>query len=238
MRHMLRALLIFAATSFQSIAFATDIPNRAVPDTLEQRVVACAACHGKQGEGLKANEYYPRIAGKPSGYLYNQLLNFRERRRHSPVMNHMVAYLSDAYLREIAEHYARLPPTYPPPVSSPPGPVLARGEALMTKGDPLRNIPACVECHGPSLSGMDPAIPALVGLDAQYIAAQMGAWRNKTRRARAPDCMANIASLLVPGDISALAAWLAVQSPTEKSGAPLPAGSLKLPMECGGVDGR
>src|SRR3954451_8582242 len=74
-----------------------------VPDTLEQRVIACAGCHGKQGEGLRANEYYPRIAGKPTGYLYNQLVNFRERRRHSPVMNHMVAYLSDEYLREIAQ---------------------------------------------------------------------------------------------------------------------------------------
>lgn len=220
------------------IAIGADAPKAAVPDTLEQRVLACAGCHGKQGEGLKANEYYPRIAGKPAGYLHNQLLNFRERRRHSPVMNHMVAYLSDAYLREIADYYASLPAAYPPPVQSPPGPVLARGETLMTKGDPLRKIPACVECHGPSLSGMNPAIPGLIGLDAQYIAAQMGAWRNKTRRAKAPDCMANIASLLVPGDISALAAWLAIQSPTEKSATPLPAGSLELPMECGGVDGR
>src|SRR3954464_7420997 len=91
-----------------------------IPDTLEQRVVACAACHGKQGEGLKANEYYPRIAGKPAGYLYNQLVNFRDRRRHSPVMNYMVAYLSDEYLREIAQYYANLPPTFPPAVAAPP----------------------------------------------------------------------------------------------------------------------
>ena len=208
-----------------------------VPDTLAQRVIACAACHGKKGEGLRANEYYPRIAGKPAGYLYNQLVNFRERRRHSPVMNHMVAYLSDDYLREIAGYYAGLPPTFPPAVAAAPGPVLARGEALMTRGDAARKIPACVECHGKALTGMNPAIPALIGLDAQYIAAQMGAWRNKTRRARAPDCMADIAALLVPGDISAVAAWLAVQAPAAQSAIPLAAGSLKLPVECGGIDG-
>lgn len=212
--------------------------QRPAPDTLEQRVVACAACHGKQGEGLRANEYYPRIAGKPSGYLYNQLVNFRERRRHSPVMNYMVAYLSDEYLREIAQYYAALPPTFPPSVATSPGPVLARGEALMTRGDLARKIPACADCHGKALTGMNPSIPALIGLDAQYIAAQLGAWRNKTRRAHAPDCMADIASLLAPGDISALAAWLATQSPNPQSAAPLPAGSLKLPMKCGGVDGR
>jgi mono/diheme cytochrome c family protein len=28
-----------------------------IPDTLEQRLLACAACHGKHGEGLEANEY-------------------------------------------------------------------------------------------------------------------------------------------------------------------------------------
>jgi len=221
-------------------AFAPRVPAQAVPipDTLEQRVLACAACHGKKGEGLKANEYYPRIAGKPAGYLFNQLVNFRERRRQSPVMNHMVAYLSDDYLREIARYYASLPPTFPPAVATSQGPVLTRGEALMTKGDAARKIPACIECHGKALTGFDPAIPALVGLDAQYIAAQMGAWRNKTRRAKAPDCMADIAALLVPGDISAIAAWLASQTPTAQSAIPLAAGSLKLPMDCGGADGR
>jgi cytochrome c553 len=230
----LRICLLACLGLWAQCALAQGNP---VPDTLEQRIVACAACHGKKGEGLRANEYYPRIAGKPAGYLYNQLVNFRERRRNSPVMNHMVAYLSDDYLREIARYYASLAPTFPPATAAAPGPVLARGEALMTRGDPARKIPACVECHGKALTGMEPAIPALIGLDAQYIAAQMGAWRNKTRRAKAPDCMADIAALLVPGDISAIAAWLAVQAPAAQSASPLAAGSLKLPMECGGADG-
>jgi cytochrome c553 len=208
--------------------------GQAVKDTLEQRLLACAACHGKRGEGLKANEYYPRIAGKPDGYLYNQLVNFRERRRRSPAMNYMVAYLSDDYLREIAEHYARLPAAYPKPGRAPSKEMLARGEALMRGGDPARKIPACVACHGEALTGMQPSIPGLVGLDAQYIAAQMGAWRSELRRAQEPDCMAHIAGLLVPGDIAAISAWLGNRLPPADS-APLPAGSLELPMACGGV---
>jgi cytochrome c553 len=126
-----------------------------------------------------------------------------------------------------------LPPAYAPAGEKPASDLLARGEALMLRGDPARKIPACVACHGKVLGGMEPAIPGLVGLDAEYIGAQMGAWRTKLRRAQEPDCMANIASLLVPGDISAIAAWLASQ-PVENS-RPLPPGSLKLPMECGGV---
>lgn len=208
-----------------------------VPDTLEQRLAACAACHGKQGEGVKANEYYPAIAGKPAGYLYNQLRNFRERRRQSPVMNYMVAFLSDEYLREIADHYAKLPMATYPPVAATPNPVTARGEALAKHGDTARGIPACTACHGEALTGMNPAIPGLVGLDPQYIAAQMGAWRTKLRRAREPDCMANIASLLGPGDISAVTAWIATR-PAPRAAAPLPPGALKLPVECGGLDAR
>jgi cytochrome c553 len=205
-----------------------------VPDTLEQRLAACAACHGKSGEGLKANEYYPRIAGKPGGYLYNQLVNFRERRRQSPAMNYMVAFLSDDYLRDIARHYAMLPPAFAQPQEKPSSAMLARGEALMQRGDPARKIPACAACHGKRLTGMEPAIPGLVGLEAHYIGAQMGAWRNRLRRAQEPDCMANIASLLVPGDIEAIAAYLA-SLPIPVITEPLPAGSLKLPMKCGGA---
>ena len=51
-----------------------------VPDTIAQRVAACVACHGQEGRSAP-DAYYPRIAGKPAGYLYNQLANFRAGRR-------------------------------------------------------------------------------------------------------------------------------------------------------------
>jgi cytochrome c553 len=223
------------ALFFMLIASTGGVLGQAVPDSLEQRLLACAACHGKKGEGLKAAEYYPRIAGKPAGYLRNQLVNFRDRRRHSPAMNYMVAYLSDAYLREIAEYFEKLPPAYPPPAPPAAPDVLARGELLMTQGDPSRKLPACAACHGKGLTGMEPAVPGLLGLEAHYIGAQMGAWRNKTRRAEEPDCMASIASLLAPGDIPAIAAWLAAR-PIPANAAPLPAGSLEPPMKCGGIN--
>lgn len=40
-----------------------------VPDTLAQRAMACTGCHGKQGRAAP-DGYYPRLAGKPAGYLY------------------------------------------------------------------------------------------------------------------------------------------------------------------------
>ena len=45
-------------------------------DTMAQRTQACTACHGNQGRAA-ADGYYPRLAGKPAGYLYNQLLRLQ-----------------------------------------------------------------------------------------------------------------------------------------------------------------
>ena len=74
-----------------------------VPDTLAQRVMACTLCHGPEGRATN-DGFYPRIAGKPEGYLYHQLLNFRDGRRQAAGMRYLLDPLSDDYLREIARH--------------------------------------------------------------------------------------------------------------------------------------
>ena len=76
------------------------------PDTMAARVQGCTACHGVHGEGTD-NDYFPRLAGKPADYLYNQLLNFREGRRRYPPMNYLVTYLSDDYLHQIATYFSQ-----------------------------------------------------------------------------------------------------------------------------------
>lgn len=204
-----------------------------VPDTLEQRLTACAACHGKQGEGATKGEIYPRLAGKPAGYLYNQLINFRDGRRKYAVMNYMVGYLTDAYLQEIAEYYARLKPPYPEPAAASQK-ALERGRMLVVQGDRSRQLPPCTACHGRELAGTAPAIPGLLGLSADYVRAQMGAWRAERRTAKQPDCMARVASLLTPEDISAVSAWLAHQPTTTRPPALL-SKSVRLPLQCGSV---
>ena len=203
-----------------------------VPNTIEQRVTACAICHGKQGEGARKNEYYPRLAGKPTEYLYNQLIAFREKRRSSsPVMTYMVGGLSDNYLHEIAAYFSALRPPFPPPPAKPVPAKLAQGEALALNGDAAREIPACTACHGGTLTGMLPGIPGLVGLYPDYIAAQMGAWKNGLRNSSAPDCMARVASRLNGDDISAVAAYLASRTASPDA-PPAPAQSVKLPLQC------
>ena len=81
---------------------------------------------------------------------------------------------------------------------------------------------------------MEPASPGLIGLKLRYLASQMGAWQTGRRKAANPDCMSKIAAQLNAEDIRAVSAWLAAQRATPDM-QPLPANSLELPMDCGGV---
>lgn len=208
--------------------------NGAPLDSMAQRTAACVVCHGVQGRATSAG-YFPRIAGKPEGYLHNQLINFRQGRRINPAMNHLVAHLSDNYLKEIAAHFAAQHPPYPlAQVAAASAQTMERGRLLVMRGDQARKIPACVACHGQTLSGVAPAIPGLLGLPRDYLNAQFGAWRLGARRAAAPDCMAQIAGRLAPADIVAVAAWLSAQ-PVARDYFPESARAAQLPIACGGL---
>lgn len=201
-------------------------------DTMAQRAQACTACHGAQGKAAP-DGYYPRIAGKPAGYLYNQLMHFRDGNRNYRLMTHMVEPLSPAYLHELATHFAHVSLPYPPPAPvTATAQTLARGEQLALHGDKALQVPACLACHGKAFTGVQPNTPGLAGLPRDYINSQLGAWQSGARRAAAPDCMADIARRLGPADVSAVSAWLASQ--------PLPADTRPVaslpeppPLKCG-----
>jgi cytochrome c553 len=199
---------------------------------MDQRLLACASCHAKKDVN---DQYFPRISGKPAGYLYNQLINFRTGRRQYPMMVYMVDHLSEEYLQEIATHFANQHPAPPPPQPSDvSAAVLERGRFLVTQGDPALKVPACIACHGQQLTGVTPAIPGLLGLPRDYVNAQLGAWRNQTRRALAPDCMGDIANRLSLPDVAAISSWLGLQTvPPDYR----PANQIAqpLPLKCGSV---
>jgi cytochrome c553 len=228
------AALLGAALLAPDLALAQHeaLPAFKQLNSMEARVQGCVTCHGQSGQGT-ANGYFPRIAGKPAGYLYNQLVAFRDGTRRYPPMNYLVAYLPDPYLREIAEHFAQLRPPFAareqPTVD--PG-VLARGEALVAQGDALKGIPACAACHGAGLTGMNPGIPGLVGLRPTYIAAQLTRWRVGERHAAEPDCMKRISTRLSDTDIAAVSSWLASRDPP-RDPSPESSNLVRMPFACG-----
>jgi cytochrome c553 len=235
-RRLRRLLATLALAGTCAAAGAQPGPRKPpieVPDSLGQRLQPCFACHGREGRAT-GEGFFPRIAGKPAGYLYNQLDNFRSGRRANATMSYFVDLMSDDYLREIAGWFAALDLPYPPPQPGAAPDELALGESLVRRGDPPRGIPACTRCHGEAMTGVQPAVPGLLGLPRGYLVEQLGAWRNGQRKALAPDCMAEVAAALSPAEVTAAATWLAAQP---VPGGPAPAASLArpLPIECGSV---
>ena len=223
---LLACLLVFHARGALG-----DTP---APDNIETRMLACTPCHGARGQGTH-DVYFPRLAGKPAGYLYNQLAAFRDARRHYTPMNYLLEYQNDGYLHAMADYFSSQSPPYLPHKSaSHDSVVLARGQELATRGDARRGIPACASCHNPNFTGLEPGVPALVGLQPNYISAQLGAWRYGTRGATPPDCMQVVAGLLSENDVTALAAWLS-SLPPQPDTKPLPKGTLVPPLVCGSL---
>ena len=219
------ALFVLALASW-----AIHAAPLAPPDTIAERAKPCIACHGNEGRTAR-NEYHPRLSGKPQGYLFNQMVNFRDGQRRHRAMALLMQNLSDAYLLEMAGHFSAQAPQYAASknkTGDTPAP------ALVTQGDPARKIPACVACHGKGLLGITPNIPGLLGLPADYVSAQMGAWKVGTRRAPQPDCMGDIAKQLSDVEVNAVANWLAAQ-PLVANSHPAAALTDALPVQCGSV---
>ena len=180
---------------------------------MAERTKACEACHGDQGRA-GPDGFYPRLAGKPAGYLYNQMQNFSEDRRHYSMMRRMMAPLTPQYQKEMADYFAALQVPYPAPSNKNANPStaqMARGRQLALQGDPARNLPACNTCHGESLMGFQPNVPGLLGLPTAYLGAQLSAWKLGERTTKAPDCMSAVVKRLSPEDAAAVVSWLAAQ---------------------------
>ena len=230
----------------QTAATATATATAAAPsaatsdrfqDNMAERTRACTACHGDQGRA-GPDGYYPRLAGKPAGYLHNQLRNFSQGRRHYELMTRLVDPLSDAYLGEIARYFSSLELPYPKPntYNTISAERLAKGQQLVTQGDASRGLPACTQCHGVRLTGVQPHVPGLLGLPLDYLNAQLGAWQTGQRKAHAPDCMAEVVKRIPADELIAVSSWLARQAlPHDTHPAPRPPEGPPLPahLRCG-----
>jgi cytochrome c553 len=237
--HLSVALLALGCAHAADAPTAAPIPAAAAAaapalDSIEQRVKPCTSCHGNEGRDTREG-YFPRIAGKPAGYLFNELVNFRDGRRHFPMMTYIAQFQTDDYLREIATYFSAQQVPYPAPEhTKSTAAVLERGRQLVTQGDQSLNIPACNSCHGSRLLGVAPAVPGLLGVSQDYLTAQLGAWRTGVRAATAPDCMSQLVHRMHPDDLDAATAWLASQA--------IPAGvepdtafEHSPPLECGSI---
>lgn len=203
-----RSLLAGIGILLSTLAQATP----QVPDTMEQRLAACAACHGKQGAGNPDNPYIPRLAEKPAGYLYKQMQSFKAQQGQSPAMEYVVRQLSPDYMMKIAAYYAAQRVDYHRQTIPDLGDAaLARGRQLVEEGDEAHGVPACTYCHGQTLTGVKPMIPGILNLSFDYVVTQLDLWRTDSRSVESTHCMWVVAKRMRPRDVGAVAAYLAIQ---------------------------
>src|SRR3546814_2586408 len=70
-----------------------------------------------------------------------------------------------------------------------------------------RNIPACIQCHGPGGVGVGGDFPAIAGLPARSIHAQLTAWKAKERDPGPMALMGDLASRITDAQMPAVSAY-------------------------------
>ena len=170
---------------------------------------ACAACHGADGGG-QAAAGFPRLAGLNAAYLRRRLDDIAGGERGAAVMKPIAASLSEDERKALVAYYSTMSvAAAPASAASAAGNV--RGEWLATRGDWSRQVPGCVQCHGPRGVGVGAYFPPLAGQPALYLAGQMRAFKEGGRRNDPLGMMRHIASSLDDKDIDAVTAWFAAQ---------------------------
>ncbi|MBE0623954.1 MAG: cytochrome c4 [Burkholderiales bacterium] len=169
----------------------------------------CAACHAVDGNSqLPAN---PKLAGQFPEYLYKQLTNFKavagkKAERDNPVMAGMVANLSPEDMRNLAAYFAGKTAK---PGAAKSKDLVALGQRIYRGGIASEGVAACASCHGPNGAGIPAQYPRLSGQHAEYISAQLKAFRSGVRANDLNETMRGVAGRLSDREIEAVADYVA-----------------------------
>ena len=68
------------------------------------KAVVCSACHGLDGNSK--NPLWPHLAGQHAAYLVKQMKAFKSGARKDPMMQGMMAALTDEDMENLAAYYA------------------------------------------------------------------------------------------------------------------------------------
>ena len=184
----------------------------AKPDATKGQAIAgqvCAACHANDGNSqLAAN---PKLAGQFYEYLHKQLVNFKPQggkkpERDNAVMAGMTANLSVDDLRNLAAYYAaqKLKPAVAKDKE-----LAALGQRIYRGGNASTGVAACAGCHGPAGAGMPAQYPRIAGQFAEYVEAQLKAFRAGTRANDPNGMMRGVAARMTDREIQAVAEYAA-----------------------------
>jgi sulfide dehydrogenase cytochrome subunit len=129
----------------------------------------CAGCHGTFG--ASAGDSMPVIGGQPKAFLKQSMLNYREGKRHSTIMQRLAKGYDDAQLDAIAAFIADQKWVSAQTDTNP---------EKVAQGQKLHTTRGCAGCHG--ATGVAPAgsnTPRLAGQYPEYLHIQMKHYLNE-----------------------------------------------------------
>ena len=199
---MKRYLLFVAIASIMSAAAAAAQPQ-GNPKAGKAASTTCAACHG--ADGNSSNPVWPKLAGQGEPYLIKELHDFKSGKRKNPIMNPMAASLSDQEIANLAAYFTSQKRT----LGAADPKLVEAGQKIYRGGDAQTGVPACMACHGPAGEGNPQArYPALGGQHAEYVAAQLKAFRSGQRANDPAAMMRTIAARMTDSQIDAVASYV------------------------------
>jgi cytochrome c553 len=176
------------------------------------KAAVCVACHGVNGNS--SNPDWPSLAGQSAVYVAEQLRLFKAGVRVDPVMSPMAQPLSDEDINDLAVYFQAQTPAG---LEADPS-YWQAGEVLYRAGDPARNVPACIACHGPVGRGNPAAgYPAVRAQHSTYTIKQLTNYANDARypgakegapQSRNGEMMHTIAKRLTQEDMRNLASYI------------------------------
>lgn len=192
---------IATVVAFAAVTSAHAAGEPAKAQTIVNQV--CAACHGVDGNSpLPAN---PSLAGQHPEYLLKQLTEFKSGTRSNPVMSGMVANLTPDDMRNLAAYYSSQTPKQ---MGAKDKDLVAQGRQLYRGGNPSNGTAACAGCHSPDGAGIPAQYPRLASQHADYVAAQLKAFRAGDRANDPNQMMRATAVKLTDKEIAALAEYI------------------------------
>lgn len=140
-------------------------------------VVACITCHGPKG--ISAVATWPKLAAQHGTYLTKQLKSYKDGSRANAIMMGMAATLTEQDMLNLAAYLVKQPP---PQGEAQDKATLELGQLIYRGGIATKGIPACAACHSPNGAGIPAQYPRLGGQWAEYNVAQLGYFRDGTRK--------------------------------------------------------
>jgi cytochrome c553 len=189
-------LLVIAGLCATSIANGQAPPPPSTGAGIAEKVDACTACHGPNGNS--ASPQYPVLAGQNARYLYLQLKDFKEGRRHDPQMDPMAAPLERDDMLALADYFSKQK-------QAPSG--FRADAAKVALGKKKTDEVLCLMCHLGEFAGQN-EIPRVAGQKYEYVKKQLADFKAK-RRTNDAGNMTSVAATLSDADIENLAQYIA-----------------------------